>query len=111
MTREHDFTKSLQHAAQGIGRATAELFGREGSRVVLVDIDEALVQKSAQELAGLGGAETLGLRADVTSYESCEAAVKAAREQAKQQVADAMAFARASAYPESYEAFQHVFAE
>lgn len=40
-----------------------------------------------------------------------DAAVKAAREQAKQQVAEAIAFARASAYPEACEAFQHVFAE
>ncbi|MGY3894579.1 thiamine pyrophosphate-dependent dehydrogenase E1 component subunit alpha [Aeromonas enterica] len=40
-----------------------------------------------------------------------ETAVKTAREQAKRQVADAIAFARASAYPEVTEAFQHVFAE
>lgn len=40
-----------------------------------------------------------------------ETAVKAAREEAKQDVQDAMAFARNSAYPEAAEAFQHVFAE
>lgn len=34
-----------------------------------------------------------------------------AREQAKQQVAEAIAFARASSYPEVAEAFKHVFAE
>lgn len=40
-----------------------------------------------------------------------DAGVIAAREQAKQQVEEAIAFARASSYPEVVEAFQHVFAE
>jgi TPP-dependent pyruvate/acetoin dehydrogenase alpha subunit len=39
-----------------------------------------------------------------------DAAVKAARADAKQQVDAAMTFARNSAYPEAAEAFMHVFA-
>ena len=65
-------------AAQGIGKATAELFAREGATVVMVDLDEALVRKSAAEIAQGLGASVLGLRADVTDYASCEAAVKTA---------------------------------
>lgn len=64
-------------AAQGIGLATAELFCAEGAKVVLVDVDAALVDKSAQSLASRG-AQTLGLKADVTKFGECEAVVKAA---------------------------------
>jgi 3-oxoacyl-[acyl-carrier protein] reductase len=66
-------------SAQGIGLATAELFAREGAKVVLVDMDEALVQKSAAAIAA-SGAQTLGLKANVTSGADCEAVVKAALE-------------------------------
>ncbi|WP_207460024.1 SDR family oxidoreductase [Azospirillum sp. SYSU D00513] len=42
-------------AAQGIGRATAELFAREGARVVATDINEAKLAELTQgELAGAG---------------------------------------------------------
>ncbi|MCX5788303.1 MAG: 3-oxoacyl-[acyl-carrier-protein] reductase [Elusimicrobia bacterium] len=60
--------------AQGIGRATAELFAKEGARVVIVDVDEALAQKTAGEISS-GGA-VVGLKADVTNFEACEAAVQ-----------------------------------
>lgn len=63
-------------AAQGIGLATAEHFCREGAKVVLIDVDADAVAKSAQALA-VGGATTLGLKADVRSFGDCEAAVKA----------------------------------
>ena len=66
--------------AQGIGRATAELFSQEGAKVVIADVDEALAQKTAGELAGGAAAGVLGLKADVTDFDSCEAAVKAALE-------------------------------
>jgi 3-oxoacyl-[acyl-carrier protein] reductase len=64
-------------SAQGIGYATAELFAREGAKVVLVDMDEALVQKSAATLTSAGG-QALGLKANVTNFAECEAVVKAA---------------------------------
>ena len=52
-------------AAQGIGLATAELFAREGAKVVLVDLDEALVSKSAEAVAQSCGSQTLGAKANV----------------------------------------------
>jgi len=67
-------------AAQGIGRAIAELFAREGAGVALVDLDDALVLKTAAEIAGAAGAQTLGLKGDVRSASDCDAAVRAALE-------------------------------
>ena len=66
-------------SAQGIGLATAELLCREGAKVVLVDVDQTMVTRSAETLAA-SGAQTLGLKADVTKFEDCEAVVKATLE-------------------------------
>lgn len=63
--------------AQGIGRATGELFSREGAAVALMDLDEALVQKAASDISQLSEGNVLGLKADVTQFASCEAAIKA----------------------------------
>ena len=51
MSRLADKTALVTAAAQGIGRATAELFLREGARVIATDID-------ADKLTGLQGCET-----------------------------------------------------
>src|SRR4051812_23015761 len=51
MPRLADKTALVTAAAQGIGRATAELFLREGARVIATDID-------AEKLADLKGCET-----------------------------------------------------
>lgn len=59
--------------ARGIGRATAELFLREGARVAIVDVDEAEVAQAAAEL----GEHALGLATDVTSQGSVQATVEA----------------------------------
>ena len=37
-------------AAQGIGKATAEVFAREGASVVLNDINEEVLNKSAKDI-------------------------------------------------------------
>ena len=49
--------------ARGIGRASAERFLEEGSRVVIFDRDESALDEAQQELSGLTGA----ILADVTS--------------------------------------------
>jgi 3(or 17)beta-hydroxysteroid dehydrogenase len=59
-------------AASGIGRATAELFAREGARVVVADLDFAGAERVAQALIATGG-ECLALRLDVASEADWEA--------------------------------------
>jgi NAD(P)-dependent dehydrogenase (short-subunit alcohol dehydrogenase family) len=51
-------------AGSGIGRATAILFSREGSRVAVADIDEAAAAAVANEIADEGG-EAIVKRVDV----------------------------------------------
>ncbi len=41
-------------AAQGIGKATAEVFAREGASVVLNDINEEVLNKAAKDIEALG---------------------------------------------------------
>ncbi len=71
--RLQDKVALITGGARGIGRATAELFIKQGARVAIVDVDEAEVQATAAEL----GAETLGLAMDVTSQASVQAGVDA----------------------------------
>ena len=65
-------TAFVTAAGQGIGRATAEAFVREGARVIATDINEVLLA----ELAKRTGCETF--RLDVTDANAVSAAAKAA---------------------------------
>ena len=65
-------TAFVTAAGQGIGRATAEAFVREGAHVIATDINEALLA----ELAKATGCETH--RLDVTDANAVTAAAKAA---------------------------------
>ncbi|MDF2696739.1 MAG: hypothetical protein K0S65_5122, partial [Labilithrix sp.] len=62
-------------AANGIGRATALAFAREGARVVLADISERGNQETAEMLQALG-AETLAVKCDVTRSEDVKGALE-----------------------------------
>ncbi len=64
-------------AASGIGRATALLAAREGSALVLGDIQAAAGEAVAAEVRAAGG-RALFVRADVTSAAQVEALVAAA---------------------------------
>lgn len=55
--------------ASGIGRAIAELFAREGSRVVIADRDGARAESVASAIDEAGG-EAMAVEADVTSPEA-----------------------------------------
>ncbi|MGO4330630.1 SDR family NAD(P)-dependent oxidoreductase [Cupriavidus sp. 2TAF22] len=65
--------------AKGIGRATARLFIEHGARVALLDLDEDEVREAARDVAR-GEPVALGVRCDVTSMESCLAAISEVRE-------------------------------
>ena len=61
--------------ASGLGRATATALAQAGAKVALLDIDGARAEAAAKEIGGIG------LACDVTSADSIEAAVAAARAQ------------------------------
>ena len=62
-------------AAQGLGRAVAELAVREGSRVVLADVQALRGRAAADEIARLGG-ETLFVETDVSDAAQVAALVE-----------------------------------
>jgi len=64
-------------AAQGIGRACAEVFAKEGARVVLADVNEEAGRAAAAALAAAGH-EALFVRCDVARKAEVEDAVAAA---------------------------------
>jgi len=77
MNELKDKVALITGAATGIGRATAELFAREGARLVLVDYNADQGEALAAELKK-AGTQALFVRTDVSKAADCEAAVKAA---------------------------------
>src|SRR5438093_2622772 len=61
-------------AANGIGRATALAFGREGASVVVADVSEQANQEIARLIEAAGG-RALAIRCDVTRAEDVKAAL------------------------------------
>jgi NAD(P)-dependent dehydrogenase (short-subunit alcohol dehydrogenase family) len=59
-------------AGSGIGRATAILFGGEGAKVAIAEIDA----RAGEETAHLAGNEAIAIRADVTDPDSLQAAIR-----------------------------------
>ena len=55
--------------ASGIGLALSERFATEGMKVVVADVEETALDKAVARLTE-GGAEAIGVRTDVTSFES-----------------------------------------
>lgn len=65
-------------AAKGIGRASAEVFAREGARLVLNDVDEPGLQQAATSLGD--GVEVVTVLGDVSVEEDARRIVAAATE-------------------------------
>ncbi|MFQ5897535.1 MAG: SDR family oxidoreductase [Candidatus Methylomirabilia bacterium] len=67
-------------AGSGIGAGTALLFAREGARVACVDINEATVKQSVEQVERAGG-QALAVSADVTKAADNQAMVERAMAQ------------------------------
>jgi NAD(P)-dependent dehydrogenase (short-subunit alcohol dehydrogenase family) len=66
-------------AAKGIGKATAELFAREETRLVITDVDEAGLSRLREQLAG-AGAEVEAVVGDVSVVEDARRMISTAVE-------------------------------
>jgi 3-oxoacyl-[acyl-carrier protein] reductase len=77
--RLKDKVAVITGGAQGIGRATALMMGREGARVVVADLQGEKAQSVANELQGIG-AEAIGVAVNVASESSVKQMAKAAFE-------------------------------
>lgn len=78
--RLKDKVAIITGSARGIGKATAQLFAREGAKVVITDINEDAVKETVAEIKA-AGADALGFKVDVSKREQVDemvAAVKAA---------------------------------
>lgn len=64
-------------STRGIGRATAELFAKEGAKVIVVGTKEELGESCVNEIKAAGG-EAIFCKTDVTSDESLDNLVKIA---------------------------------
>jgi len=67
-------------ASRGIGRAIAEAFAAEGSRLTLCARGEVALEATRQEIASASGAVIQAVVADVTNTEDCQRIIKAAVE-------------------------------
>jgi len=75
--RLKDKVAIITGAGQGIGRAYANRFAREGARIVVAEINEEIGRRTEQEIKG-SGAEALYIKTDVGNEESTkEMAAKA----------------------------------
>ena len=63
-------------AGSGIGRASAQIFAREGARVVVVDLNEAGAKETVELIEGAGG-EALALAVDVADEAQVESMIAA----------------------------------
>ena len=66
-------------ATEGIGRALAEEFARDGHALVLVARDHAKLAKTAEELAGAHGVEVKVTAQDLSTPEGCAGVEQAVR--------------------------------
>ena len=70
-------TVIITGGGSNIGRAITLAFAKEGSNIVIADIDEKQANKVADKAKELGG-KAIAVKTDVTDYDAVEATVKKA---------------------------------
>ncbi len=75
--RLKDQVAVITGGGRGIGEAIAKLFASEGAKLVLSDIDEAMVQATAARIGQEKKVETLGVKGNVSQIADCEKLVEA----------------------------------
>ncbi len=75
--RLKDKVSIITGGAQGIGRAIAETYAKEGSNLALFDMVEETVKKTAQEISKQYNVRAEGFKGNVTNYAEVEAGFKA----------------------------------
>lgn len=78
--RLQDKVSIITGGGQGIGRETALTFAREGSKVVIADMNEEAANSVAEEIRQLGTGNALALSVNVADADSVEAMVAATKE-------------------------------
>ncbi len=73
--RLEDKVSLITGASQGIGKEIALTFAREGSKIVIFDINLEETEKTKEEISSLGR-ESLVFQIDITDYQILEEAVK-----------------------------------
>ena len=74
MARLEGRTAFITGGASGLGKAQAVRFAREGSRIVVADLNEDGAKATAAEIEAAGG-QAIGVKIDVTDEDSVNAAV------------------------------------
>lgn len=73
--RLKDKVTLITGAGSGIGRAISLLFGKEGAKVLVNDIDEKSGGKVIDEIKNKGGGASF-IKADISKFRECEFLVK-----------------------------------
>ncbi len=74
--RLKDKVAIITGGAQGIGRSIADTYAREGAKIALLDVNEEVVRKSAEEIKAQFRVDTFGAKADVTKFDDVESSIK-----------------------------------
>ncbi len=74
--RLKDKVTLITGGAQGIGRAIANTYAKEGAKIALFDVMEEQIQKSVSEIKSEFKVDAVGFKVDVTKTEDVEKGVK-----------------------------------
>lgn len=74
--RLKDRVAVITGGGQGIGRTISETYAKEGAKLVLLDVVEETVKKSADEIKAQFHVETMAAKVNVVNFDEVETALK-----------------------------------